>query len=225
MKKPGPRTVRIIVISAVVVAVGLLVVAKRGGDLKVASAVDDSTAVASTPSPPEHRCLLLRRALLLAVPILTPADKAAGCSLRGPPPHGRLRPGLLPLFGYSVILDFGASWCAPARPWPRYFKESTRALRRAIIRYVDVDKYRALTEGYPACCPTKSSLMQRGGPSNRMHPSPSRSTSTAERTTVSMSCPRTRAGSTRGKCSLSLKRWGCSRWKTRSTASSKTSRF
>ncbi len=168
MKKPSQRTVRIIVISAVVLAVGLLVVAKRGGGPDTASARENPAAdQAATASAPASQ----------AVPATQEAKSSAAAESSPDAKRQAVIEGPLHLtasfdldyyrsLGIPVILDFGASWCAPCKAMAPVLKELHESLEgRAIIRYVDVDKYRDLTEGYPVrVVPTQFLFAADGSP-------------------------------------------------------------
>lgn len=155
MKKPGQRTVRIIVLSVVVVALALLVVAKRGGDLKAAAATDepragDPTSMAAIATASEAPSPASSEGSAEGNPASTPADKRQAV-IEGPLYlTAAFDLDYYRSLGLPVILDFGASWCAPCKAMAPVLKELHESLEgRAIIRYIDVDKYRALTEGYP----------------------------------------------------------------------------
>lgn len=54
-------------------------------------------------------------------------------------------------YGLPILIDFGAEWCPPCQAMAPVLEELNEELRgRAVIKYVDVDKYPALASQYPA---------------------------------------------------------------------------
>ncbi len=57
---------------------------------------------------------------------------------------------LLKGYGLPIIIDFGADWCGPCRSFkPTLENIHVEMLGKAIIKYVDVDEYAALTGDFP----------------------------------------------------------------------------
>jgi thioredoxin 1 len=53
-------------------------------------------------------------------------------------------------YGLPIIIDFGADSCIPCKEMAPVLKELNATLRgKVIIKFVDVWKYQALSEGYP----------------------------------------------------------------------------
>jgi thioredoxin 1 len=68
--------------------------------------------------------------------------------------------------GLPLIIDFGADSCIPCKEMAPVLKELNETLKgKAIIKFVDVWKYRELTEGYPLrTIPTQFFFDRKGKP-------------------------------------------------------------
>lgn len=125
MKMNRTTLVRIIAVVLVVAAVAVIWYVKNTSRKTTETAKMDDTPAASLPSeiPATSSDLL----------ITTPLDLAA------------LRASELP-----VLIDFGADTCIPCKAMAPVLEELNRTLQgKAIIRFVDVWKYKELSAGIP----------------------------------------------------------------------------
>jgi thioredoxin 1 len=69
-------------------------------------------------------------------------------------------------YGLPIMLDFGADYCPPCRAMAPVLEELNAALKeKAIIKYVDIEKYPQLAESYPIrVIPTQVFFDQHGNP-------------------------------------------------------------
>lgn len=69
-------------------------------------------------------------------------------------------------YGLPIIIDFGADWCGPCRSFkPTLEAIHAEMLGKAIIKYVDVDEYAALTGNFPVTViPTQVFIDPDGAP-------------------------------------------------------------
>jgi thioredoxin 1 len=69
-------------------------------------------------------------------------------------------------YGLPIVLDFGADWCGPCRSFkPTLEAIHAEMLGKAIIKYVDVDEYAALTGNFPVTViPTQVFIAPDGAP-------------------------------------------------------------
>jgi thioredoxin 1 len=69
-------------------------------------------------------------------------------------------------YGLPIIIDFGADSCIPCKEMAPVLKELNATLRgKVIIKFVDVWKYQALSEGYPiSIIPTQVFIGADGRP-------------------------------------------------------------
>ena len=134
MKKPSLRTIRIGAITLIALSVGGMWFIKNRASATAGPA--SSTAASSTAAPAtDDSSPEAKRQSIIEGPLnLTAAfDLDYYRSL-----------------GLPIILDFGAGWCAPCKAMAPILEELHETLKgRAIIRYIDVDKNRALSQGYP----------------------------------------------------------------------------
>jgi thioredoxin 1 len=75
-------------------------------------------------------------------------------------------------YGFPIIIDFGADSCIPCKEMAPVLKELNAELQgKAIIRFVDVWKYRELSEGYPiSVIPTQIFFDANGKPYKPKNP-------------------------------------------------------
>jgi thioredoxin 1 len=75
-------------------------------------------------------------------------------------------------YGIPIILDFGSDSCIPCKQMAPVLKELNAELQgKAIIRFVDVWKYRELSEGYPiSVIPTQIFFDANGKPYKPKNP-------------------------------------------------------
>lgn len=56
---------------------------------------------------------------------------------------------ILKTYGLPILLDFGAKWCGPCQKMHSILEELNSELKgKAIIKYVDIDKYPESTKGF-----------------------------------------------------------------------------
>lgn len=69
-------------------------------------------------------------------------------------------------YGVPIVIDFGADYCPPCREMAPVLKELNAELQgKAIIKYVDVQKYQELTANYPVkVIPTQILINAAGQP-------------------------------------------------------------
>ena len=69
-------------------------------------------------------------------------------------------------YGLPIVIDFGAGWCGPCREFaPIFEKMHDEMLGKAILKYVDVDKYSELAGNYPvSVIPTQVFINPDGTP-------------------------------------------------------------
>jgi thioredoxin 1 len=69
-------------------------------------------------------------------------------------------------YGLPIIIDFGADYCQPCRELAPTIEALNEELQgKAIIRYVDVEKYPTLAEGFPiSVIPTQIFIDASGNP-------------------------------------------------------------
>lgn len=69
-------------------------------------------------------------------------------------------------YGLPIIIDFGADYCEPCRRMAPVLEKLNKNLQgKAIIRYVDVEKYPELAEKYPiSYIPTQVFFDKEGNP-------------------------------------------------------------
>lgn len=75
-------------------------------------------------------------------------------------------------YGLPIIIDFGADSCIPCKEMTPVLKELNTELQgKAIVRFVDVWKYKELAQGYPiSVIPTQILIDAKGKPYNPKDP-------------------------------------------------------
>ena len=75
-------------------------------------------------------------------------------------------------YGLPIVIDFGADSCIPCKEMAPVLKELNEELQgKAIVRFVDVWKYKSLSEGYPInLIPTQIFIDANGNPFNPKDP-------------------------------------------------------